>query len=201
MIKIITAPAAYPVLAAEAREWCRIDTGDTSQDATITLLIRAMTDYAEHLTGRAYVQRTLELDLDCFDYCIVLPQPPLIGIDSIAYTDINEAVQTVSSATYEADTVSQPGHVRPLSGQSWPAIGSRFNPVRIQYRAGYAYVGSPTDYTDMSYLPANLRLWMQARIATLYENREQIIAQNRVEIPRNFADGLLDSLVIGSRLF
>ena len=201
MIKVITAPAAYPVLAAEAREWCRIDTGDTSQDATLTLLISAMTDYAEHLTGRAYVERTLELDLPEFGYEICLPWAPLLGVNSIAYTDIDEAAQTVATTVYEVDTVSQPGRIRPLSGQSWPSIGSRFNPVRIQYRAGYAYVGSPTDYTVMTYLPAQLRLWMNARLATLYENREQIIAQNRVEIPRGFADGLLDSLIIGTRLF
>lgn len=201
MIKVITAPAAYPVTATEAREWCRIDTADTSQDNVITLLIAAMTDYAEHLTGRAFVERTLELDLPYFPGTIELPWPPLIGIDSITYIDANEASQTFASANYEVDTVREPGRVRPISTSAWPSTGTRFNPVKVKYRAGYACPFSPIDLTDNSYLPAAMRTWIAARFATLYEHREQLVFNNRIEIPRSFADGLLDALLIGSRLF
>lgn len=203
MIKVIQTAAAYPVTLAEAKEWCRIDPTDISQDSTINMLIAAMTEYAEHLTGRSYVERTLELSLSCFDYCIDLPWAPLLGIDSIKYTDINGAEQTVDQARYEVDTTSAPGKVRPVFGAAWPVIGYAFNPVRIQYRAGYAYPGSPIDLTDNSYLPAQLRLWIQARICTLFDTREQFTVGNFSvnAIPRDFADGLLDALVIGTRLF
>jgi len=203
MIKIITAAAAYPVTVAEAKVWCKItDPGYTSEDNLITMLVAAMTEYAEHLTGRAFVERTLELNLDCFEYCIELPYAPLIGIDSIKYTDINDAEQTVTSTDYEVDTVSEPGKVRPVKGKSWPAIGSGFNPVRITYRAGYHAPGSPIDLTDNSYLPGQLRTWMQARIQTLYDNREQLVVGVTVqELPRSYVDGLLDSLILGTRLF
>lgn len=201
MIKIITAPAAYPVTLTEAKEWARISS-DTSQDGTLNILIAAMTNYAEHLTGRAFVERTLRLDLPGFKQCIDLPWAPLIGIDSIKYTDTDEAEQTVDAADYEVDTTSQPGRVRPISTEAWPSIGTRFNPVRIQYRAGYAYPYSPVDLTDNSYLPGQLRTWIQARITTLYDNRDQLIVGVSVgQIPRDFCDGLLDSLIIGSRLF
>ena len=75
--------------------------------------------------------------------------------------------------------------------------------MRVQYRAGYRPTGSPTDLTDNSYLPGQLRIWMQARISTLYDQREQLIVGDRAmsEIPRDYVDGLLDSLIIGSRLF
>jgi uncharacterized phiE125 gp8 family phage protein len=201
MQRIVTPPAAYPVLIAEAKEWCRVDTGDTSQDNVLDLLIAAMTGYAEHLTGRAFVQRAIELNLDCFEHCITLPWAPLLAVDSVKYTDLALAEQTVASSDYEVDTVSEPGLVRPVWGAFWPAIGTAFNPVRITYRAGYAYAGSPTDYTDMSYLPPQVRMWMAARIATLFENREQLIQNNQVEIPRDFADGVLDALLVGTRLF
>ncbi|MCR4331288.1 MAG: hypothetical protein NUV34_01070 [Sulfuricaulis sp.] len=203
MIKIVTAPAAYPVTRAEAKEWCRLFADDTSQDGTIDILIAAMTNFAEHVTGRAFVERTLELDMDSFGYCIELPWAPLIGIDSIAYTDINRDAQTVAVSVYEIDTVSEPGKVRPAWGQYWPSIGYGFNPVRIQYRAGYVAPGSPQDLTDNSYLPGELRTFMAARICTLYDNREQFFVGNQqvAEIPRDFAMGLLDKLVIGTRLF
>jgi uncharacterized phiE125 gp8 family phage protein len=201
MIQVIIEPAAYPVTRAEAKAWSRIDSTDASQDTVLDMLIGAMTEYAEHLTGQAYVERTLQLNLACFPQCIELPWAPLIGIDSIAYTDINRAPQTVAAADYEIDTVSKPGRVRPVWGATWPAIGYGFNPVRIQYRAGYAYPGSPVDLTDNSYLPGKLRLWVQARICTLYDNRAQIIDGRDVKIPHDFADGMLDSLTLGSRLF
>lgn len=203
MIRIVTPPAAYPVTLAEAKEWAKCYADDTSQDGTINTLIAGMVNHAEHLTGQAFVERTLELSLPCFRYCIELPWAPLLGVDSIAYTDTSETAQTVSSADYEVDIVSKPGRVRPISTSAWPSIGTRFNPVRIQYRAGYRPVGSPIDLTDNSYLPGQLRIWMQARIATLYDQREQLVSGlgGIVAIPRDFADGLLDSLVIGSRLF
>lgn len=202
MIRVVTEPAAYPITLAEAKEWARIDSTDDSQDVTLGILIAAMTDYAEHLTGRAFVERTLELNLRYFESCIALPWPPLIGIDWVKYTDIDEAAQTYSSANYEVDTVSEPGNVRPISGQYWPSIGTRFNPVRIQYRAGYRPIGSPTDLTDNSYLPAQLRTWLAARITTLYDQRAQIIVGTTVQaIPRDYVDGLLDKLVIGTRWF
>jgi uncharacterized phiE125 gp8 family phage protein len=206
MIRVITPPAAFPVTREEAKTWCRIDSTDTSQDAVLDMLIAAMVDHAEHLTGRAFVERTMELSGEYFQHCVELPLPPLLGIDSVAYTDKNGDPQTVDAANYEADTVSEPGKLRPVSGASWPAIGAGFNPVRIRYRAGYAapLAGSPPaqDLTDNSYLPAQLRTWLAARICTLYDNRDQLIVGVSVQaIPRDFADGLLDSLTLGTRLF
>lgn len=204
MIRIVTAPAAYPATRAEVKNWCRMDSTDTSEDAIIDMLLASMTNYAEHLTGRAFVERTLELNLDHFPQCIDLPWAPLIGIDSISYTDLNRVDQTVNPSIYEIDTVSQPGRVRPIWGQYWPYIGYGFNPVRIQYRAGYAAPGSPQDLTDNSYLPGQFRTWLQARICTLYDNRTQLVTDPRsvmLEVPEDFADGLLDPLIIGTRFF
>lgn len=203
MIRVITAPAANPITLAEAREWCRIDSADTTQDGSLAIIIAAMVNHAEHLTGRAFVERTLELSLDCFPRCVDLPQAPLLEVVSVKYTNTSEAEATVSASDYEVDTVTEPGRVRPVSSASWPSIGTRFNPVRIRYRAGYRPGGSPTDLTDNSYLPGQLRVWMAARICTLYDNRDQLSVANAnlIQIPRDFADGLLDPLTLGTRLF
>lgn len=200
MIRIVTAPPYYPVSLAEAKLWIRED--GTDQDNVITMLLSAMTNHAEKITGRAFVKRTLELNLPRFAHTIELPWAPLIGIDSVGYTDTDEAAQVVATTEYEVDTTSEPGRVRPLSSKFWPSIGTRFNPVKIQYRAGYETVGSPQGEAEyQAGVPDELKTWIHARFATLYENREQLIQNNQVEIPKAFADGMLDGLIIGTRFF
>jgi hypothetical protein len=62
--------------------------------------------------------------------------------------------------------------------------------VRVQYVAGYANANA---------IPRQVRLWMQTRIATFYEQREQVMVGNLSELPRPFVDGLLDGLNIRKR--
>lgn len=206
MLITLTAPPYYPVSRAEAKLWLREDGSD--QDAVIDLLIATMTAYAENLTLRAYVQRTLELDLSGFRLCgddgdIDLPLPPLVSVEYIKYVDTGGTLQTLATDQYDVNVREEPGSVQPAWGRTWPPIrGSAVGPVRIGYTAGYVPLGSPVD--EVAYqagIPPALKLWMHARIATLYENREQLVMNNQMEIPRNFADGLLDHLIVGSRLF
>jgi len=198
---VVTPPAVEPVSLAEARLWCRVDDGDTAQDSVISMLIKAMREYAENLTGRAFVQRTLQLNLDCLPGCIALPMPPLVSVASVIYTDLDGALQTLAAADYQVDDVAEPGKIVPAwDAAAWPAVRAVPNAVRVLYVAGYDEgSGSPTDYT--ANMPAALKLWMSARISTMFENREQLVNANQVAIPRHFADGYLDELIIGARLF
>lgn len=195
-LRVTTAPPYYPVSRADAKSWCRIDSDITDQDGMIDLMIAAMTDYAENLTGRAFVQRSYELRLDGFCNVIELPKPPLLTIDSIQYYDTNAVLQTVSAADYVADIYREPGIVEPAYLESWPATQGIRNAVRIAFTAGYA-AGSPQDGDGYRQaVPANLKLWMQARISTLYDNRDHLMQSSFKAMPRDFADGLLDSLMI-----
>ncbi len=116
------------------------------------------------------------------------------------YTHGNGTEHEVPAGQYEIDAYG--GLLRPIQSAYWPSIGYGFNPVRIRYQAGYRPTGSPIDLTDNTYLPAALRTWMAARIVTLYDQRSQLVIGTIVqEVPRDFVDGLLDSLTLGSRLF
>lgn len=197
----VTPPAVEPVTLAEAREWVRLESDDTANTNVLTLLIQAMREYAENLTGRAFVQRTLQLNLDGWPYCgeIELPCPPLVSVTSVKYTDQDEVLQTLDSTLYQVDDVCEPGRiVQAWSAAAWPVAIAIPNSVRVLYVAGYDEYGSPPDYRYN--VPAALKIWMGARLATLFENREQLIAQQRVQIPRDFADGLLDALILGGRI-
>jgi uncharacterized phiE125 gp8 family phage protein len=191
--KVITQPAYEPVTLAEAKLWLRVDEDDTEQDAMINLLIIAMREYAESLTGRAFVQRTLEHRLDKFPQdagVIELPVAPLRSVTSIQYVDGDGVLQSIDSSPtgWQEDTFSEPGKIKPLTtSNDWPITLDELGAVRIRYVSGYANPNS---------IPKKVRLWMQTRISTLYEHREQIVIGGVVNIPRAFVDGLLDDLKV-----
>lgn len=195
-IRVVTPPAGEPVTLAEAKLWLRIDDDITDQDAMILGLIAAMRAYAENLTGRAFVERTLELRLDCFPArAIELPHPPLQSVSSISYQDVNGNWQSLlgSPSEFQVDLYREPGRVLPLEDETWPTTSGELDVVRIEYICGYP---------SLSQIPAQVKLWMRARIATLNEQREQLVTGTIVTpLPRDFCDGMLDDLVLGSRLF
>ncbi len=194
-MRVVTPPAFEPVTLTEAKLWCRVDDDATDEHATLLLLIAAMRERAEDLTGRAYVQRTLELWLDRFpdDGVIELPFTPVQSVTSVTYVDGDGASQVLSGSPeeWQEDLNSDPALICPLYGESWPATRQVLGAVKVRYVAGYATVNA---------VPKALRLWIQANIATLFENREQLVQQGVVSIPRDLAIGLLDGLR-GHRMF
>lgn len=210
-LRVVTPPAAYPVTLLEAKAWARIDEEDDTQDGPLMTMISAAANTAQHLTGRAFVERQLEWAREYDEYCcrdwyrdgyLKLPLPPLLSIDYVRYTDQDRVEQTIDAEQYEVDPYSEPGRLRFLTGFTWPRIGRFFNPFRIGYRAGYRPSASPTDLTNNEYLPGELRLWLMTRISTFNEFREQIISGTIVnELPPSVVDRLLDPLVMGTRLF
>jgi uncharacterized phiE125 gp8 family phage protein len=200
-IRVVTAPAVEPLSLAEAQEFCRVDSGDTSQDSLLTALIKSAREYAENLTRRSYVKRTLELTLSEFCREIELPYPPLLYVESVKYIDLDGTLQTVDPSLYQVDTYREPGRVMPAYGEFWPNTrgGSDFNPVRVRYAAGYATSGSPDSDTDYrANLPETLRVWMRQKVAQHYKHREAAVVGSIVaEMKRDHFDGLLDGLITG----
>lgn len=207
-IRVVTAPPYEPVSLAEAKRWLRVDDDITDQDAVIELLIKALREHAETITRRAYVRRALQLIVPGYRLVRIdgverlgfaLPYPPLISVESITYIDSAGAQQTMSSTLYDVLAWCEPGVVVQAADQSWPSYDDAPDAIRIDYTAGYQTVGSPEDADAFrAGVPDLLKLWIQARLATLYEYREQVITGTIVSsIPRGFADGLLDPLVVG----
>lgn len=196
---VTTAPPVEPVTLAEAKLWARIDADDTSQDDVVTLLIAAMRSYAENYTGRAFVPRQLRKILPWFAHPIRLQYPPLISVDSITYLDLNGDEQTLSSSLYDVQTWATPGYVGIARNAVWPSTGPYDDAVKVNYTAGYAPPsGSPTDY--QANVPEALKVWVQARITTLYDQRGHLMLNNTVKVPHDFADGVLDPLVTAARV-
>jgi uncharacterized phiE125 gp8 family phage protein len=137
-LKLITAATDYPVTLDEAKAQTRVD--GAADDATLTALIAAATDYVEQYTGRAIMPQTWELVLDAFSDAIQIPKGPVTGITSVSYYDINGALQTVTDTNYTPDLVSDPQWLVRDTAYTWPTTATGINVVKIQFTAGYATV-------------------------------------------------------------
>lgn len=207
-ITVVTAPAYEPINVAEAKRWLRIDTAVTDHDLVLTMLIKAMREDAENLTQRAFITRTLRLTLESWPVAdrygakFVLPYPPLQSVSSFQYRDTNGALQTLAADQYDVYDEYEPAIIVPAYQVSWPSIRVQPDALQITYTAGYA-PGSPSDEaSNQEVMPALLRLWMEAKLATLFEQREQLVIGATVQkLPRDYTDHLLDRLVVGSRMF
>lgn len=198
-VRQLTAPNHEPVTLTEAKLWCRIEDDDTAQDAVLLLLIQAARERAEEITGRAFARRTFELRLDDFptevgikarDVApVVIPRPPLVTLDYVTYATTDGDVSWVGSPqAWDLDVGgdSNPARFVPSGGGSWPTVDVRPGAVRVGFTAGYA---------TASKMPQRVRLWMQARLSTWFEQRETIVVGKSVaNVPRDLVDGLLDEL-------
>lgn len=195
-VTVITAPIAEPITLAEAKLHLRET--QTAQDDLITALIKAVRGYAENYTRRAIMTQTLELRMSSFGHpkhVIQLPRPPLQYVESVKYVDANGWVQTVSADTYQYSNTSTPGELAPVYGAWWPTteLGAEvLDAVRIRYVAGYAEVGSPIGVDPANGVPDDIKHWMKARVAQLYEYREAVVPGTLMNVPRDYVDGLLD---------
>ena len=207
-IEVLTQPAYEPVSLAQAREWLRLESDDTANTAVLQLLIRAMREDAENLTHRAFVSRQLRLNLETWPTChtygsrIELPFPPLITVDSFKYVDTDGTLQTLAASQYSVHDEAEPAFIIPAYQVTWPTIRQVPDAIQITFTAGYAVGSPPDEAAAQENVPKILKLWMQTKLATLFENREQIISGTIVaKLPRDYTDGLLDSITVGTRLF
>lgn len=144
----VSAPACYPVTLAEAKKQCEIDDDITAHDVYLNALIAAATSWAEDYLGRALVQQTWDMHMECFpEDEIEIPKPPLQSVTSITYLDISGNRQTWDSTDYEVQSGIEDcyGEVKPVYGGTWPTTrGYSYNSVTVRFVCGYP-VGSPTD--------------------------------------------------------
>lgn len=188
-VQIVTAPAAEPITLAQAKAHCRVRSGDTSHDDTLTAYIKAARAAVEQFTQRALCRRTLRLTLDAFPPygCpILLPRSPVSSIDSVKYYDTDGTLQTWSSAEYLLEGDSEPARLKHHPDYTWPTdlhVG-RLGVAQVQYVAGYTpSTDSPTDYA--ANVPDDLKSAMKLIVGDLFENREDTNVGNIVtQFPR-----------------
>lgn len=176
-LKLVTAPAVEPVSLAEAKLHLRVDS--TDEDALISSLITAARQHAEHVTRRAFITQTWEVQMDGWPDgdTIEVPLPPLQSVTSVSYYDAGGTEYTMPSTDYIVDTKSAPGRIVLAYGKSWPSTTLRpAAGVVVRFVGGYGSAASD--------VPAAIKAAMLLHIGALYEHREAVITgQTAVELP------------------
>lgn len=174
-LRVTVAPALDPILLAEAKAQCRIDTSD--EDGLLAGFIIAAREHCEDETGRAFITQTMELKLDfdwpidrCGNDCIVLPRPPhkTGAIESITYIDTNGVEQTLDASQYLFSEGDIFGCVRPAYGVTWPIVRDQVDAITVTFVAGYG--SNPGD------VPEPIRQAVRLMIGHFNENREAVSA-------------------------
>lgn len=141
--EIVTPPEDLPVDVAFIRDKViRVSNGDT-EDAEIEMWIQAAVADGERQTGRAFMTQTRKYIGPGFPAgAIVLPAPPLIAVESVAYVDADgeDAELAVSPAAFQvvpSGRVSK-AELWPLYGETWPTTRCQPDAVTVTYTCGYA---------------------------------------------------------------
>jgi len=171
-LKLVTAPADEPVTLIEAKDHLRVDGSD--DDALISVLITAASKWAEEYTGRQFVTATWDWFLDGFCPSFSAPLPPLQSVTSIKYLDTAGAEQTLDSATYRVDAVSEPGRIALDYGKTWPSTYSVINAVTVRFVSGYGAAAA---------VPEPIRQAMLILIGELYEQRQESVPASVGAVP------------------
>jgi uncharacterized phiE125 gp8 family phage protein len=192
MLKRVAPPSSEPISVEEAKEYCRVET-DT-ENAMILGLIMAAREYCETFQRRAFITQTWELWLDDWPESgqIMIPLPPLQGIDSVKYYDVDDNELEMAANNYFVDTKNEPGWIALAYGSAWPTITLRpANGVCITFTAGYDAEGSD----GAALVPESVRLAIKLLVGHWYENREASGNANLKDIPMGVA-----SLLWGERI-
>lgn len=161
-IKVVTAPAALPVTIAEAKAFSRITIDD--DDTLLTALITAATAHAEHYTGLRFVTQTLDLYLDSFPglYGTIRVPGPVSSITSIKYIDTDGVEQTMDSADYITDLISNPARITPAVEGEWPETRDQVNAVVIRFVQG----------ASVSECPEDVKTFIKAYVNHVYDGKD-----------------------------
>lgn len=157
----ITQPTATPITLEEAKSFCRVLSND--DDAIISILIDAATDYAQNVTGRQLCNATYQIVTGALSSPLRLPKAPFRTITSVT----SGGVSLDYSLHYDIDV----GIIEFVASED----------VTITFTAGY-------DET-----PGSLKAWILNKVNSLYEQREELVVGLSVaEVPKSLIDVILN---------
>lgn len=159
-VVVTAAPAAEPLTLVQAKAHLEYD--DDDRDAQIGDYIAGARAHIEARTATKLYTQTVSLKTDDWSDLANLPIAPLQSISSIAYTDTNGDVISLSSAVYETRLDLLEPIIVLKHGQSWPSRreGSL---IVVTAVAGYGGAGAQ---------PPEVLIAMRLILGDLFAQRE-----------------------------
>jgi uncharacterized phiE125 gp8 family phage protein len=156
--RLITPPVNMAVSLADARTAGRLN--GTALDTELEMVVRGITEDAEHATGRAFITQTWRVTLDSFPDAIRLAASPVQSVASVKYLDVSGVEQTLDPLDYTVDLVSEPAYIAPAPDLAWPTTYDRINAVYVDFVCGYG--SADTD------VPSGVKSYILAKVASHY---------------------------------
>lgn len=158
---------------------------ESDDDLYIQDLLDAAEAQAEDITSRYLSEKSSEFFLLEKQEIFELPKSPLVAVDTIEYfSDASEQYEVLDASFYSVNATREPAQVK--LDLSIEMNIDAFHPLKVSYRAGYAA------------LPAPLKQWILMRVATMYENREEIVVGPGVaNVQSNYNDFLISKYRVG----
>jgi uncharacterized phiE125 gp8 family phage protein len=177
-LRLKTAPTLTPVSVAEAKTHLRIDSSFTADDTYIETLINVATSAAENYTNLALMEQSWYLDIDAFpDYFNLLKGTlRVLTINSITYSDENNASQTLASSNYFADGSIKPARIYFAPDATIPSTYDKPNAVSVDFTLGFSAA---------SQVPAPIKQAVLLMVGTYYETRQTVSDRTYKEIPQS----------------
>ena len=163
-----TAPTLIPVSVAEAKTHLRIDSSFTADDTYIETLISVATLAAENYTNLAIMEQSWYLYLDDFpDYFNLLKGTlRALTVNSITYSDENNASQTLHASNYFGDGNIKPARIYFAPDATIPSTYDKPNAVVVDFTLGYG---------GASLVPAPIKQAILLTIGRYYEIRQDVV--------------------------
>lgn len=197
----VTAPTVEPITLDQLRAHLRIDV--TDEDDELEEIISDSREALENEYEVAFNTQTWDVVLDAFpcgwtwapgwagplrSTAIILGRRPVQSVTSVKYTDSTGATVTLTPTTdYVVDASG--GRIVPAFGKLWPM--TTLQPVNgVQIRVVLGYGSNATD------IPRNARRATRLMCGHFYENREQVLLEQRIrpiDIPRG-VDALMSPI-------
>ena len=164
---VVTAPTVEPLTLAEAKAHLRVTAVDENDLITSYIATaRQHLDGQYGWMGRAFCSQTWDYKLDAFPCVIRPPLSPIQSVTSIKYLDTAGDEQTLATAKYRSDLVTEPARITEAYGETWPSTYDVTNAVTVRIVAGW---------TSAALVPEPIKLAMRLLIAHWYGNREAFL--------------------------
>ena len=177
----ITQPSTEPLSYSDVKAYLRLN--DDSEQTFVTSLIVTARKLVEGRIWRPLISQTwaFQLDYDEIDMVVKnINKQPLISVDSVQYYDANNALQTLSAASYEADIYSSPPRFKL---KTIPVVYDRMNCLQVNFTCGYSSAAN---------VPEPIKQAMYFIIGHHYENRQDVVTGTQVNTIPQSSEFLLE---------